>query len=293
MDMFRSPEEVWEQLLDPVLMVEWLGSEIRCDLREGGMISFYGEEAPTTAEMGDTWTLKRIRPGHAVLMGWEIMGVDTLVYIRLTRIGPGTQLELRHGSIPSSARPLHLPEHWRLLMANFRSVLELGEPAVRFNYREYRPVHVTRYDKPEVRASVLCRTPPSLPFDVWTNPEKLRHFLKIERPVVDRRFGGIYTWWGEGMGPVVFTRIVQDRELEFTWAYRDEPESRVNIRFEPVESSTLVSLHHYGFRDTQTAVGYNIGWSSVLAELKLTCELGESGIRVDYMGDDMVMRNYP
>lgn len=283
-EMFKSVDEVWEKLLDPVIMLQWLGNEISADLRLGGAIEFLGENAPTTPEISNRWVIRRVRAKQALLCSWDILGVETLFLIRLTAVGPGTLLEVRHGALPVSAKPFHLPEHWRLLLANFRSVVELGEPAIRFNYEEYRPLRVTRYDLPEVRMSVLCRAPASLPFDVWTNPEKLRHFVRAEKPVVDRRYGGIYTWWAEGMGPVVFTRVVQDRELEFSWAYENEGETRVNLRFEPVETSTLVTLHHYGFKNAEAAVGYNIGWASILAELKLVCELGESGINVEYGG---------
>ncbi|TFF92237.1 SRPBCC domain-containing protein, partial [Candidatus Thorarchaeota archaeon] len=170
------------------------------------------------------------------------------------------------------------PEHWTLILANFKAVLELGGPALRFDYSKYHPTRVTHYDSKDIRLSVLIRAPPSLPFDVWTNPQKLKHFIRAENPVVDDRYGGLYTWWAEGMGPVVFTKMEPDNEIEFSWVYRDEPETRVNVRFEPVDDDTLVVLHHYGFQHPEDVVGYRIGWASILAELKLVCELGESGI---------------
>jgi uncharacterized protein YndB with AHSA1/START domain len=126
--------------------------------------------------------------------------------------------------------------------------------------------------------SVLIRSPPQLPFDVWTNPEKLKHFIRAEEPVVDRQYAGIYTWWAEGEGPVVFRKMEEGEEIEFTWVFGNEPETLVNIRFEEVEEMTLVTLHHHGFRSPDAMVGYDVGWTSILAELKLVCELGESGI---------------
>ncbi|NWF96004.1 MAG: SRPBCC domain-containing protein [Candidatus Thorarchaeota archaeon] len=282
--VFRPVPEVWEKLVDPLVMLQWLGNEISAEIREGGTIRFLGENAPTTGEIGDTWTIKRVRKNQALLCSWPILGAETLFLMKMTPIAPGTHLEVRHGAIPVSAEPFHLPEHWMNLLANFRSVLELGEPALRFNYRNYHPLRVTRYDSTDVRLSLLCRTPPSIPYDVFTNPDKLRHFIRAEKPIVDRRYGGIYTWWAEGKGPVVFTKLVPDKEIEFSWAYGDEPETRVNIRFEQVEQSTLVSLHHYGFKDPERVVPYEIGWSSILSQLKLVCELGESAISVEYGG---------
>ncbi len=282
MRISRPVPEVWKKLTDPIVMLQWLGNEISAEIREGGYIKFMGVNAPTTPEIDNTWTIKKIKSGQAMLCGWTIMGTETLVLLRLKPIGPGTQLEVRHGAVPESAMAFHLPEHWVMLLANLKSVIELGEPSLRFNYSEYHPLRVTRYDPLDVRLSVICRTPPVIPYDVFTNPEKLRHFIRAERPVVDRRYGGIYTWWAEGKGPVVFTKLEQDREIEFTWVYGDEPESKVNIRFEPVEDNTVVFLHHYGFKDPSHVIPYQIGWSSILAELKLVCELGESGISMEY-----------
>jgi len=276
--IYRPLTEVWEKLTDPVHMVQWLGNEISTDMREGGTMKFGGPNAPLTPEISGEWRINTIKEQRGVLFTWNILGAETLVLVRLKEIPIGTLLEVRHGAIPPAAEVFHLPEHWTLMLANFRSLVELGEPALRFDYSKYHPLRVTRYDPTEVRLSVFIRAPPSLPFDVWTNPEKLRHFIGVEKPVVDRRYGGIYTWWAEGKGPVVFTKLEQDREIEFTWVYGDEPETRVNIRFEPVEGNTLVVLHHYGFRRPEDVLGYDIGWASILGELKLTCELGESGI---------------
>ena len=77
---------------------------------------------------------------------------------------------------------------------------------------------------------------------------------------------------------VVFKKMIPDQELEFSWVHGNEPETIVNVRFEEVNEHTLVTLHHLGFKTPEAVVGYNIGWSSILAELKLVCELGESGI---------------
>ncbi|TFG09609.1 hypothetical protein EU538_04580 [Candidatus Thorarchaeota archaeon] len=274
----RPLEEVWELFMDPITMLQWLGNEISSDFHEGGGITFRGKNAPTTPEIGDRWIIKKIREDNVILFSWEIFGVETLFVIRFREIGPGTVMEVKHGPVPAAARDYHLPEHWTLLLANFKAVLELGGAALRFDYSKYHPTRITHYDSKDVRLSVLIRAPPSLPFDVWTNPEKLKHFIRAENPVVDDRYGGLYTWWAEGMGPVVFTKMEPDSEIEFSWVYQDEPETRVNVRFEPVDDDTLVALHHYGFQKPEDVVGYHIGWASILAELKLVCELGESGI---------------
>ncbi len=276
--IYRPVEQVWRSFLDPVLMLQWLGNEISADFSEGGTIIFQGPNAPHCAEIEGKWVIQQIRPDKSILISWPILGVETLIVIRFSRIPPGTLVEVKHGAIPASAAKLHLPEHWTLLLANFRSVVETGSPALRFDYSKYHPMRITMYDPTEVRQSIVINAPPSLPFDVWTNPEKLRHFVGVERPVVDARYGGIYTWWAEGKGPVVFTKIDKDRELEFSWVYGDELETRVNIRFEPVDDKTLVMLHHYGFKNPESVIGYDIGWASILSELKLVCELGESGI---------------
>jgi uncharacterized protein YndB with AHSA1/START domain len=274
----RPVEEVFDKFLDPVTMTLWLGNEISADITEGGTIRFSGKNAPTTPEIDNFWTLKKYKESRAILFSWGIMGSETLFVIRFSELPIGTLVDVKHGAIPEAAKTLSLSDHWNILLANFKSVIELGSPALRFDYSDYHPLRVTRYDATEVRQSVLCRAPASLAFDVWTNPEKLQHFIRAKKPKVDRRYAGIYTWWAEGRGPVIFRKMVPEKEIEFTWVYGDEPETIVNIRFETVEGYTLVNLHHYGFREPEAVVGYGIGWTSILAELKLVCELGESGI---------------
>jgi uncharacterized protein YndB with AHSA1/START domain len=274
----RPIEEVWEKFIDPIYMLQWLGDEISADIRVGGSIRFLGQHAPTTPELANYWEIKDIKEQSVLLLSWRIMGSDTLLVIRFNEIGPGTLIQVNHGAVPVSAANYHLPEHWTLLLANFKASIELGSPALRFDYSNYHPLRVTRYDPSDVRLSVVFNAPPQLPFDVWTNPEKLKHFIRAEDPVVDQQYAGIYTWWSEGRGPVVFKKMVQDKELEFSWVMGDEPETIVNVRFEEVEDHTLVTLHHQGFKTPEALVGYDVGWSGILAELKLVCELGESGI---------------
>jgi len=274
----KPVEDVWEILTNPLLMIQWLGNEITADIKVGGIIRFMGKNAPTIPEMADYWEIKRLKDKRAILCSWRIMGVDTLFVLRLTKSDGGSILEVKHGAIPKEARNLYLPEHWNVMFANLKSVMELGEPALRFDYSNYRPLSTTRYDPTDLRLSVRINTPPQLPFDAFSNPEKLSHFIRAEKPKVDLRYAGIFTWWAEGKGPVVFTKVEQDKELEFSWVYLDEKETRVNIRFDPVDDSTVVALHHYGFEKPEDVIGYRIGWSSMLAELKLVCELGESGV---------------
>ncbi len=274
----KSIDEVWDDFLSPIMMLLWLGNEISADIRVGGSIRFLGHNAPTTPEIANYWEIKEIKDTKVLLLSWRIMGVDTLLVIRFNPIGPGTMIQVNHGAVPVSARKYHLPEHWNLLLANFKCAVELGGPALRFDYSKYHPLRVTRYDPVDVRLSVICNTPPQLPFDVWTNPDKLKHFIRAEDPVVDSQYAGIYTWWAEGKGPVVFKKLITDKELEFSWVHGDEPETLVNVRFEEVNGHTLVTLHHNGFAEPEAVVGYDVGWSGILAELKLVCELGESGI---------------
>lgn len=271
-------EEVWTSFLDPIMMLQWLGNQIIADVKAGGHITFTGENAPTTSEIGNRWEIEELTEGKGILASWDILGAKTLFVLRFRENKGGTFIELKHGAIPDSAKDFHLPEHWNVLLANFKSVLELGVPALRFDYSDYRPLRVTRYDPTEVRASIHIKAPPALPFDVWTNPEKLKRFIDAEAPKVDPQYAGIYTFWAEGQGPVVFTKFEQDREIEFSWVYGDEFETRVNVRFEDVDGNTLVTLHHHGFKEPEYAIGYDIGWTSILCVLKLICELGDSGI---------------
>ncbi|MFW9944637.1 MAG: SRPBCC domain-containing protein, partial [Candidatus Sifarchaeia archaeon] len=89
----KELDEVWQRFLDPLTMIQWLGDEISADIRSGGHITFLGNGAPTTSEMGNRWDIKELTERKGILFGWNILGSDSLFVLRFRAINGGTYLE--------------------------------------------------------------------------------------------------------------------------------------------------------------------------------------------------------
>ena len=134
-------------------------------------------------------------------------------------------------------------------------------------------------------ADVVVRVDPRRAFEAWTagisdwwrldSPfwmdKERRRGLRFE-PYVGGRFVEVYDDAGEGYEIGRVTAWEPGRLLGYTWRQSDWPEdavTQVEIRFEPVDSGTRVSVRHSGFEKLREAgveisVGYNEGLRMLL-----------------------------
>ncbi|MGI3170470.1 SRPBCC family protein [Pseudooceanicola sp. C21-150M6] len=129
----------------------------------------------------------------------------------------------------------------------------------------------------------LTRTIPAAPekvFDAWLDPETMTRFMAPGgRPTLsaetDPKVGGAYELvmtnmegtplrhWGE------YRVIDRPNRLSFTWnSPHAEPDSIVELTFEPVEGGTLVTLTHDRFPSEGSRSGHEGGWTSILELLE-------------------------
>jgi uncharacterized protein YndB with AHSA1/START domain len=125
------------------------------------------------------------------------------------------------------------------------------------------------------------RASPAKVFAAWTQAEMLAqwfgpHHTRVEQAEVDARIGGAFR-----------IRLIEDngdrhevggqyivlepgREIAFTWAWASTPEreSRVTVRFRPVEGDTEVTLTHDRFADSETATRHRRGWTESMQRLE-------------------------
>ena len=64
-----------------------------------------------------------------------------------------------------------------------------------------------------------------------------------------------------------YSTVEPGRRLAHTWAFDGGDETAVDVRFEPVEDGTLVTLTHEGFADDEDGVGIRQGWELSLLRL--------------------------
>ena len=102
-----SPEDVFPYLVDPSLIVQWIGTVADLNPQPGGLFSL---DFRSTSARG---TYISVEPPDRVVFTWGIPGDDTLppgsstVEILLTADGDDTVVELTHRDLPSAWRPPH------------------------------------------------------------------------------------------------------------------------------------------------------------------------------------------
>jgi|ERR1700677_1181175 uncharacterized protein YndB with AHSA1/START domain len=107
-----SPAKVFPYLIDPLLMVQWLGSEVSLDPIRGGDVRIRCGGHPGVGEFVEIVTNEKVvftfgwdEPGHPIPAG------STEVEIRLTPEGDNTVVRLTHRGLPDDAIADH-EEGW-------------------------------------------------------------------------------------------------------------------------------------------------------------------------------------
>ena len=101
------PAEVFPYLVDPALIVEWLGTSAQLDAQPGGI---FAVDVDAYAARG---TYLVVEPPDRVIFTWGVEGEDTLpsgsttVEIRLVSDGDETVVELTHRDLPPQWRSPH------------------------------------------------------------------------------------------------------------------------------------------------------------------------------------------
>ncbi|HVU62159.1 MAG TPA: SRPBCC domain-containing protein [Mycobacteriales bacterium] len=109
------PEAVFPYLVDPALMVEWIGEWADLDPQPGGSFAL---DFASTAVRG---SYVEVDPPHRVVFTWGVPGHDTMppgsstVEISLTADGPQTVVELVHRDLPPDEYDSHL-DGWTTML---------------------------------------------------------------------------------------------------------------------------------------------------------------------------------
>ena len=102
-----SPAEVFPYLVDPALIVQWIGISADLNPQPGGVFAL---DFRTTSARG---TYVSVEPPDRVVFTWGIPGNDALppgtstVEILLKADGDETIVELTHRDLPADMRPSH------------------------------------------------------------------------------------------------------------------------------------------------------------------------------------------
>ena len=118
-----SPADVFPYLIDPSLIVQWIGTSADLNARPGGVFAL---DFATTQARG---TYVSVEPPNRVVFTWGIPGNAALppgsstVEIVLKADGDETIVELSHRDLPADVRPSH-HEGWEECFAALRASVQ-------------------------------------------------------------------------------------------------------------------------------------------------------------------------
>lgn len=114
-----TPAEVFPYLVDPRLLVQWLGDWADLNPEPGGVFAVNAGAAQVRG------TFLSVEPPNRVVFTWGVPGSGALpagastVEIRLKADGNETVVELFHHDLPSNERPHH-EAGWTLFLSQLR-----------------------------------------------------------------------------------------------------------------------------------------------------------------------------
>jgi uncharacterized protein YndB with AHSA1/START domain len=149
-----------------------------------------------------------------------------------------------------------------------------------------------------ISKEVTLNAPLNLVWDAWTISERVSEWFAPET-VVEAMEGGAYELYfipgnktGMNTKGCKIIKLVEEKELRFTWKGPDQFESimnhedeltTVNVRFISVDpNSTKVMVEHTGFKEDhnwkEAFDWHQMAWSGVLSSLKSAFEKGEGSL---------------
>jgi uncharacterized protein YndB with AHSA1/START domain len=121
------PAEVFPYLVDPALIVRWMGDWAELDPTPGGKLALDINGVPIRGEY------VVVDPPHRVVFTWGAAGSDTIapgsttVEIQLHTDGHGTRLELAHRDLPPDEQAKH-DTGWAHFLARLAVASAGGDP---------------------------------------------------------------------------------------------------------------------------------------------------------------------
>ena len=152
-------------------------------------------------------------------------------------------------------------------------------------------------DKAIIKEATI-QSPVSLVWYAWTISERVSEWFAPEA-IVDAKQGGAYELYfipgnraSMNTKGCKITKLVDEKELHFTWKGPDQFEALMNNENELTtvkislsskdENSTKVKIEHIGFKDNADWIEalnwHQMAWSDVLDSLKSALEKGEGNL---------------
>lgn len=255
--------EVFRALTEPALLERWLAARAEVDL-DRGRYALWGRFLPGNPAEPCT-SLDGFERDRSLRLRWKLFGHEGEVAITLEPGGSGTSLMVVHRYTPPAAG-IHagVADLWGLALENLRRLLAGGGGPLFADYSVPKSGGVA--------AEIEVDAPPHEVFRALTEPAELNRWIASDA-VVEPRPGGRYDY-GWGHCPIKVLDIAEDRRLQYSWQYGQEPETVVTWTLEGSGGRTRITLVHSGFAPGRPADDYHTGWLKFLNALKNMLEMG-------------------
>ena len=267
-----APRTVFDQLIDEQHLRAWLAEHAQVEPRLEGAYRFWGRHTPLMPAASDAaQRITHLELGRTLGFSWPWGGTDSDVRIELHATPRGADLRLRHtlvqGTVAGFSRTesrLFVQDHWDVALANLRSYLRVGAPAIRPDY--------TRGPGDVARVSIEIDAPIDRVWRALTDPREMDKWLSTTA-AADIRPGGAYSYgWAFDGTPCGPTRILEadpPRRLVHDWVYQAESPTRTEWTLEPLSPTrTRVTIEQIGIRTARDHTGYTGGWAKFASALK-------------------------
>ena len=129
--------------------------------------------------------------------------------------------------------------------------------------------------------SVKIQKPVEEVFDGVYNPAKLSQYFTTAGASAPLDEGTTVMWEFAdfpGAFPVQVKKVEKNKLISFEWGAEDGTPCTVEMKFEPVDDSTLVSITEWGWPSTEAGLkssyGNCQGWTQMLCAMKAYIEYG-------------------
>lgn len=261
----RAPtESVWTALVDPEALARWCCDTVEVELRPGGAYRLGG----------------RHHPGHLLsggLADGRLLAVEEPSYLLEPDGAEGTLLRVRHETACAPTE-LALSDTWVVQWGALKAYLGGSGDVIRIDYGV--PV------RGGARCSIAIAAPPERIFAVLTDPGLVARWLSGNPGTIELVPGGNFdSGWrdreGRQTGPGRVLRVEPGRHLAYAWHYEGDPApSEAAWTITPEDARSLLTLEHGPFPGNWDAIGYAVGWTCCLLDIRELAEAGTKSIRI-------------
>jgi len=270
-DIKASVDKVYRALTEPDGLTNWFAERAEISL-ENNCYDFWGKNTPDNPDReAGRHRIIRVIPNQLIEFDWTFRGKPSVVQYELHETATGCVLTMYHRELPHAhPNQSSIGDFWSHALEGLRHWLETGRP--------YQLLDYSLSPRGDVRVTVDIEVAPAEVFHALTDATQMERWVG-SKGSIDPKVGGKIDFGWE-MGPIKILDIVKDQKLEYSWGWKDEPQSVTTWTLDGSGGKTRVTIVQSGFAPDRNSEDYFIGWCKFAARLKTMLEEGPNWDRV-------------